>query len=1216
MKRHKKILACVIAGVVILLLLAAAFMFFLPYLIDMAPVKDRILLKLSQELGGQVKYERLDLSYFPQPRVVIHQVALSVSDRVTGKLKSLEISPALLSLLRGKLHISRILAVSPDFSITLPEATKKTRKITAPSPLKETRRILSQITAVIASNLPDLIVIIKDGRLDLQRESKSSLSFSGINGRLTGPPGNFQVDMTCGSNLWEMLSVKGTLDPANFKGQGRIDLTNSHPHRFADFISTKPFQGITDSRVNLNLIFKTDGLEVLESQFVGSVPLLAFHQKDKKVVIKGKDLKGGFQMKGDRIDISLQSLSLNYPRLELSGKIHIDQKTPAYVLEVEGREVDVMSTREVALALAGKLPVTRTISKIVRGGRLPVITFLSRSRSAANLDDTKNFSLEGSLLNGIVFINGEDFGLKGIDFSFDSVRGNIAISKGIAEIKDLNARWENHLLQEGMMRVGLEGEDVPFHLDVIAEADLASLPALLSPLIKEKTLQEELGRIRDLRGTALGRIVLGETTGSLKTKVEIHEMNLMAHYDRIPYPVEIDQGQFSFDEERIGLKDLRGKVGRSSFSDFTANLGLGKKQHLEVFSGNLSLVLGEFYPWLSSLEFTKEAFKDISSVEGVLNLKTMKLGGPISRPGGWRFETDGELSDVEVKASSLPGPLVVKSGNFRATQRELSLDNLQTRLLDTSFNTSGSIHGYLQGIEKGDLDVSGSMTPEDLHQLSNLLGVKTKIPIRSPLSISEGHLSWTKGGDTSFKGDIAVKEGPQISLDVFRRADRLKVNRLRINDGPSQVDMTFELQGRTLGVTFSGELSERTLDRIFEGYQFQDGWARGDFRVNIDLDQPLQSMAHGKIKAHDLTFPSQLKKPLEISEISLDAQENRVSVGLASFTWGGERFTLSGDVIFSKEKVKLDLNLSTGNINLEKLQEGFKKGKKGADEKSDLSVEGIVRLRSESLKFKKYTWIPFIADISFGGGGAEVHVKEANLCGMHTPGVVKVRDKNVSLNVEPIFKGREIESTFRCLLNHKVRATGDFEFFGRILARGRPEELFNSMEGNIEFHATDGRIDYALGLARILQFLNVTEIYRGKLPDLRKDGLPYDRITIKSTLRSGKITISEWTIDGPTLEMAGQGDIDLVDQKINFTVLVAPLKTVDRIIKVIPLVNYIFAGTFITIPVKVQGDLNDPKVTPLSPSAVGAELLAMMKRTLGFPFKILQPLLPSEKENK
>jgi hypothetical protein len=354
---------------------------------------------------------------------------------------------------------------------------------------------------------------------------------------------------------------------------------------------------------------------------------------------------------------------------------------------------------------------------------------------------------------------------------------------------------------------------------------------------------------------------------------------------------------------------------------------------------------------------------------------------------------------------------------------------------------------------------------------------------------------------------------------------------------------------------------------------------------------------------------------LEITEISLDAQLNRVSVVVAIFAWGEDRFALSGDVNLSEDRIKLDLDLSTQNINLDELQEVLGNGKKHAESKPAFAVEGIIRLWSESLIFRKYTWTPFIADISVGNGGVEVNVKKANLCGMDTPGIVKAREKNVSLDVEPFFKSREIESAFRCLLDHQVRATGNFEFKGRILARGKPEDLVKSLEGDVKFQAMDGRIDYLLGLARILEFVNVTEVYRGKLPDLRKEGLPYDRITIKGTLQKGKLVIKEWTIHGPTVEIASQGEIDLADRKINLTVLVAPFKTVDRVTKLIPLVSDVFAGSLVTIPVKVHGSLKDPKVIKLSPSAIGDELLGMMRRTLGLPFKVIEPFVPRKKED-
>ena len=146
--------------------------------------------------------------------------------------------------------------------------------------------------------------------------------------------------------------------------------------------------------------------------------------------------------------------------------------------------------------------------------------------------------------------------------------------------------------------------------------------------------------------------------------------------------------------------------------------------------------------------------------------------------------------------------------------------------------------------------------------------------------------------------------------------------------------------------------------------------------------------------------------------------------------------------------------------------------------------------------------------------------------------------------------------------------------------------------------------------------MNFTEIFRGELPDLTKEGFAYNSITAKSDLENGKLLLREVLIDGSSMEIACSGDIDLIDKKLDLTVLVAPLKTVDRIVKKIPLIRDIIAGTLVSIPVKVRGDLANPKVTPLAPSAVGSGLLGIMKRTLKLPMKVIRPVLPEDKEEE
>ena len=98
-------------------------------------------------------------------------------------------------------------------------------------------------------------------------------------------------------------------------------------------------------------------------------------------------------------------------------------------------------------------------------------------------------------------------------------------------------------------------------------------------------------------------------------------------------------------------------------------------------------------------------------------------------------------------------------------------------------------------------------------------------------------------------------------------------------------------------------------------------------------------------------------------------------------------------------------------------------------------------------------------------------------------------------------------------------------------------------------------------------------------------------------------------MDAPSMGIVATGEVDLIRREGDLKVLVSPLGTVDAVVRKIPGVRYIHAGTLVTIPVAVRGDLGDPKVTPLDPAAVGVELLGIVERTLKLPAHLISPIL-------
>jgi len=117
-------------------------------------------------------------------------------------------------------------------------------------------------------------------------------------------------------------------------------------------------------------------------------------------------------------------------------------------------------------------------------------------------------------------------------------------------------------------------------------------------------------------------------------------------------------------------------------------------------------------------------------------------------------------------------------------------------------------------------------------------------------------------------------------------------------------------------------------------------------------------------------------------------------------------------------------------------------------------------------------------------------------------------------------------------------------------------------------------------------------------------------LSFKFYFQDGKFILTEGYVDAESLNIvATEGEINLLDQTLDLTLLVSPLKTVDTIVKHIPIIDKIFQGTLIAIPVKVEGDISNPKVTALSPSAFGSEAMDILKRTLKAPVKIIEPVV-------
>jgi hypothetical protein len=238
------------------------------------------------------------------------------------------------------------------------------------------------------------------------------------------------------------------------------------------------------------------------------------------------------------------------------------------------------------------------------------------------------------------------------------------------------------------------------------------------------------------------------------------------------------------------------------------------------------------------------------------------------------------------------------------------------------------------------------------------------------------------------------------------------------------------------------------------------------------------------------------------------------------------------------------------------------------------------------------------------------------VCRISFRGQLEVNKQTLEIFLVPTAVNQMLAPAVACITDQKHLAMGTFNLNGQILSKSKPNEFLRALTGEVAFSAEKGRI-YRFGLlAKILSILNVTEIYRGEIPDLIGEGFAYHGMTISADIKGGKLIMQECSIDGVSMGIACEGSIDFSEKKMDLIILVAPFKTVDRIVKFLPLIRHILGGKLISIPFRAKGELADPDVIPLHPTAVGSEVLGILERTLKLPITIMQPVFSSGKNKK
>ncbi|MFZ1198829.1 MAG: AsmA-like C-terminal region-containing protein [Desulfobacterales bacterium] len=1221
MSQRQKIVAGVAVFSLAVLVLLSAAIIILPRLIDSETLKAKIRNEFYRRTGGTIDFNRVDLSFSPRPRLEFNQAAVVLPQSLSWSAETVILVPEILPLLYGKIGIREIQIRQTDADLPLRTilGSEKLPHESMP-PFELVQRAIAGITALPEVPLPVLTVSVASGRLRLTDGNRTVFELHDIDVTWASSGRIANIQARGASAAAESVFISGWLDDRNSSGAAHIQLSGLRPQVLGDVFFPDSLLKIQSAPAGLSLDVNLNGTGRIQADFDISLPELTLSGTDDIVAIRGGKIKSRIELGPNSAAISLAELVLDHPRMTVSGRLVSALDDEPVRLELEGRDIDVKETRRAALDIAGENEVIRGIFDVLKGGTVPLVTVTTRGKALSELGDMDALVIRGQMRDG-------DITIPGVQLNLSEVAGEAVISHGILEGDNLRARLGGSSGKNGTLKLGLVGDEVPFHLEVDVRAELSQLPPILERLVGDKDFRRELAKLEDLKGTANGKLVLGEDLNNVNVTVAASGINLTARYRGIPHPVAISDGNFSYTAAGIGIGQLRGALGKSTFSDLSGALKWRKKSELEISSARCNLYLAEMVSWLASFDALREWLPYFGGGKGSIAISALKLKGPLQVPRAWQFNVAGEVRDLVLEnLPELPGKLKIAFAKFKADPKTFAYTNTQFDMKDASLELSGTHRGYLKEFNRDvSLTLEGRLGPEFTGWLAHVLGAPTWLKFK-PQTLLRSKLRFAMGDPNSFSASISTQEGLEISTDILVGGEELIIDKLLVQDPVSRADLGLRVKGDAVDFAFDGKIYQQTFNRLFRAETVLAGSIDGKMRSQWDLRNLSRSKMEGELRGSNIFAPYDPATPLKINSFAIHGDASRIRIDTADLNWSEMRLTLSGTIQpESVNRLSLDMSIAADAVDLDHLIQMLKSGTEKKEPRADHhspfpALTGNIRFETDRLIFSGLTWRPLHADVSLQSEKIDITLKEALLCGISTPGTISLRPGNMRFDISTLAQNQELNPALNCfaaarstadkrviLVGKDFKADGVYSLKGSFRGNGKAQDLLKTATGEVVYSAADGHIYQDFLLLNVLKYLNTTELLLGQtdLKKMEKAGFGYRTMNIEARLQKGKMSYDRIILDGASLALTAVGKLDFLTGKLDFNVLVTPQVTLNSIFDKIPLIGGILQ-TFNTIPLGLKGTLDDIRIVPLAPSAVAHELVSLMKKTARGPIKLIQ----------
>jgi len=503
-----------------------------------------------------------------------------------------------------------------------------------------------------------------------------------------------------------------------------------------------------------------------------------------------------------------------------------------------------------------------------------------------------------------------------------------------------------------------------------------------------------------------------------------------------------------------------------------------------------------------------------------------------------------------------------------------------------------------------------------------------------PLVLKEGGVSFSNLG-VGFSKTKIQSGSSSLTLDGF------------IREGNANLFTRGSIDLRQLFLLMKSPLFPHQIRAQVEGIQELNGWAEVRLKWLGKMEKSISALREGEIRLkmvnlqhREIPVPlSQIEGSFFVTPEQIRFDELKGKVGESPLNISGTLFRGSPSSPVSFQKVgeaaglmesvrRLSFQVSSPNLDLDPLFPKKEGSSPTSFEKlrnwlSNWSIDGKVEidkgkyrsLHYENLKteIKTIDGTLFIRPFQFKSEGGDLWGE----------GWIKPTERGIRLEIKPRFSNMEAKAFIRTLFQkeeeERVALTGRVHI-DKVELRGEGEnsqKMKESLHGSLRFEIEKGMIERWKILSRIFSILNVSQLFMGRLPDLKTKGLPYHQILANIYVKDGVASTDDFLVDSDAMRITLMGKVDLGKNLIDARIGVHPLVTIDTILSHLPIAGYILTGKdkgFISYFYEVKGNLDDPKIEAIPLKSITEPSWGIIKRLLETPLRPFQKSPDKEKK--